>query len=64
MENVISKVIHRKRITQGDLAAMVDVRREYINRIINSKITPSVTLGIRIAQVLEVPVEYLFILEE
>jgi DNA-binding XRE family transcriptional regulator len=48
-------------MTQGDLARMVGVKREYLNRIINCKITPAVSLGIRIARALEMPVEELFI---
>jgi putative transcriptional regulator len=64
VKNNISLIISQKRLSQGDLAEMVGVRREYINRIINRKITPSVDLGMRIAGALEVPVERLFILGE
>jgi DNA-binding XRE family transcriptional regulator len=49
-------------MTQADLAKMVGVKREYINRIINCKVTPTVPLGMRIAQALEVPMEDLFVL--
>jgi putative transcriptional regulator len=62
LDNNIHRVIREKNMTQGDLAQMVGVRREYLNRIINRKITPTVPLGIRIARALEVPVEELFIL--
>ncbi len=64
MDNNIIKVIRRKNITQTDLAKMVGVRREYINRIINRKITPGIPLGMRIAKALEVSVEDLFILKK
>ena len=50
-------------MTQTDLAQLVGVRREYINRIIHRKITPTVPLGIRIANALDVPLEELFILD-
>lgn len=62
MNNNINQVIRRKKMTQADLAKMVGVKREYINRIINCKVTPTVPLGMRIAQALEVPMEDLFVL--
>jgi putative transcriptional regulator len=63
MENNIYKVIRQKNMTQADLARMVGVKREYINRIINRKITPTIPLGLRIANALRVPVEELFFVE-
>ena len=63
MDNNIYRVIVRKNMTQADLAKKVGVKREYINRIINRKITPTVPLGMRIANALEVPMEDLFIIE-
>jgi transcriptional regulator with XRE-family HTH domain len=36
-------------MTQTKLAKKVGIKREYINRIINSKVTPTVPLGMRIA---------------
>lgn len=50
-------------MTQGDLAQMVGVKREYINRIINRKVTPTIPLGIRIAKALEVSIEDLFFID-
>ncbi len=64
MDNNIYKVIQGKNITQNDLAKMVGVRREYINRIIHRKITPTVSLALRIAKALKMPVEDLFIIEQ
>ena len=64
MNNNIHKVIQEKNMTQGDLAQKVGIRREYVNRIINCKITPSVPLGIRIARALDLTVEDLFILNQ
>ena len=63
MENNINEVICEKEMTQGDLAQKVGIRREYMNRIINSRITPTVPLGIRIARALEMSVEDLFVLD-
>lgn len=64
MINTISQVIREKRMSQAELARLVGVKREYINRIIHQKITPTVPLGIRIADALGVSVEDLFILDE
>jgi DNA-binding XRE family transcriptional regulator len=64
MINIISQVIREKRITQAELARLVGVKREYINRIVHQKITPTIPLGMRIAGALGVSVEDLFILEE
>jgi len=61
MENNINRVIRQKKMTQVMLANMVGVKREYLNRIINKKITPTVPLGMRIAKSLDVLMEELFI---
>lgn len=63
MDNNIGKILGKRDWTQAALANMVGVKREYINRIINRKVTPTVPLGMRIAKALEVPMEDLFILE-
>jgi DNA-binding XRE family transcriptional regulator len=63
MDNRISQVIHQKEMTQGELARKVGVKREYINRIIHSKVTPTVPLGMRIANALEMSIEDLFVLK-
>ena len=63
MENNIYQAITDRNMTQGDLAQKVGVRREYINRIINQKITPSVPLGMRIAHALGLPMEAVFIVK-
>jgi len=62
MDNNIYQTIRERNMTQGDLAMMVGVKREYINRIINRKVTPTVPLGMRIAKALKVPMEDLFII--
>jgi putative transcriptional regulator len=63
MNNNIYRIILQKEMTQGRLAEMVGVKREYLNRIINRKVTPTVPLGLRIAKVLEVAMEDLFFIE-
>ncbi len=57
MDNNIKKVIYQKKMTQAELARMVGVKREYMNRIINRRVTPTITLGLRIAHALKMPVE-------
>ncbi len=61
MDNNIYRIIRQKNMTQADLAVMVGVKREYMNRIINRKVTPTVPLGMRIARALELPMEELFV---
>ncbi len=61
MDNNIYRIIRQKNMTQANLASMVGIKREYINRIINRKVTPTVPLGMRIARALDVPMEDLFV---
>jgi len=63
MNNNICRMIHAKNMTQANLAEKVGIKREYLNRIINSKVNPTVPLGMRIARALEVPMEEVFIIE-
>ncbi len=63
MKNKIGRIIREKNITHDDLAKVIGVNREYINLIINRKITPTVILGARIADALGVPMEELFIFD-
>jgi len=62
MDNNIYRVILEKNMTQAELARKIGVKREYINRIINRKVTPTIPLGMRIANALEMPMEDLFFL--
>ncbi len=64
MENNIYQKIRERNMTQQNLADRVGIRREYINRIINCKITTTIPLGIRIARALGMLVEDLFIIEQ
>lgn len=64
MDNNIYRIILDRNMTQADLAKMVGVNREYMNRIINRRITPTVPLGLRIAHALELPMEELFLIEQ
>ena len=63
MDNNIYKMIRQKNITQSELALIVGIEQTYLNLIINRKITPTAPLMMRIADALEVPMEYLFLVE-
>lgn len=63
MDNNISKILHDLEWTQEVLAEMVGVKRAYINRIINNKITPTIPLGIKITRALNSTIEEVFILK-
>jgi len=52
-----------KNITQGDLAAEVNVSRQTINSIESNKYVPSTVLALKIARVFGKPVEEIFTLE-
>jgi putative transcriptional regulator len=63
VKNNIQKIIDDIGWNQPKLASLVGVKREYINRIINNHITPTIPLGIRIAKALGRTVEDVFILD-
>ncbi len=47
-------------MTQADLAGMVGIKREYLNKIINSHVTPTVVLAMKISRSLNTRVEEVF----
>ncbi len=53
-----------RNLTQADLAALVGVSRKTINTVENGVFIPSTVLALRLAQVLQIPVETLFQLPE
>ena len=63
MENRIRQILHQKNMTQAELAQKVGIKREYLNRIINGKVTPTIPLGLRIAKALHMTADDLFIIE-
>ncbi len=58
--NKISKYLEKHDMNQEELANLVDVKREYINRIIHAKIQPTIGLAMRIAKTLDATVEELW----
>lgn len=63
MKNNIKKIRKELGIRQEDLANLVGSTRQTIIAIENDKYNPSLELAMRLAQVLNTPVEDLFILE-
>ena len=49
-----------KNISQSDLADLLDVRQDYISRIENGQLAPSVYTALRLAEILDETVESLF----
>jgi DNA-binding XRE family transcriptional regulator len=59
--NNIGQALLSMNMTQAELARRVGVKREYMNRIINRRIVPSVSLALRICGVLGKKVEDIFL---
>jgi putative transcriptional regulator len=57
----IQRAIHD--LTQADLAEKIGVSRQIINAIEKNKYVPSTVLALKLAQLFNVPVEDIFILE-
>ena len=58
MEVKIARI--RKKIKQQDFAEMVGISREYLRQIENDTANPTRSIMIKIAEILDVPVEKLF----
>lgn len=61
ISNNIYDLLASQSMTQAELGRKVGVKREYINRLLNGKIHPSVGLGLKIATALNCKVEDVFI---
>lgn len=59
-DNDIISALHIKGMNQGQLSKKVGVRREYINRIANKKVQPTIGLALKIADALDVEARKLF----
>lgn len=64
MKNLIKVERARHNITQAELADRVQVSRQTINSIEMQRFTPSAVLALKIAKVLEISTDSLFMLEE
>lgn len=63
MKNEIRVFRAKRRITQDELAAKLDVSRQTLSAIENNKYFPSLELALKIAKVFECTVDELFSLD-
>ncbi|MFB0564309.1 MAG: helix-turn-helix transcriptional regulator [Candidatus Aminicenantaceae bacterium] len=64
LKNTLKVQRAKKDLTQEQLAQMVGVTRKTINTVEKGKYVPSTYLALKLAKVLEVPVEELFQIRE
>lgn len=64
MKNRIRELRKSLGYRQEDLAVMLGVTRQTINAIENNKYNPTLELGMRLARLLGISVEELFLLED
>lgn len=64
MKNYLKEERIKKQLTQAQLAEMVNVSRQTIISIENSRYIPSVLLSLKLAKALEKKVEGIFEIEE
>ena len=64
LKNELKTLRQLTQITQSQLAELVGVSRKTINTVENGVFIPSTLLALQIAEVLKVPVEQIFSLED
>ena len=64
VSNRLREVRDERRWTQAELATRVGVSRQTINSIETGRFEPSLSLALKLALLIEVPVEALFSLRE
>lgn len=64
MKNNLHVLRAERRLSQEDLAKLLDVSRQTINAIEREKYDPSLPLALKIAKVFDKKVEEIFFLEE
>lgn len=64
MKNTLHILRAERRLSQDDLAKLVDVSRQTINAIEREKYDPSLPLALKIAKVFQKRVEEIFFLEK
>ncbi len=64
MKNRIKELRKNQNLRQEDIAARLQVSRQTINAIENNKYNPTLELAMKLAKLLDTPVEEIFILEE
>lgn len=64
LDNKIKHLLEIKKLNQSDLSKLTGISRQNISDIIQNKLKPGVDFAIKIAKILDVPVEEVFILDE
>ncbi|MBX3009654.1 MAG: helix-turn-helix transcriptional regulator [Melioribacteraceae bacterium] len=64
MKNILHVMRAERRLSQDDLAKLLEVSRQTINAIEREKYDPSLPLALKIAKVFNRKVEEIFFLEE
>ncbi|MCL4549306.1 MAG: helix-turn-helix transcriptional regulator [Bacteroidetes bacterium] len=64
MKNILHVLRAEKRLSQDDLAKLLDVSRQTINAIEREKYDPSLPLALKIAKIFEKKVEEIFFPEK
>jgi putative transcriptional regulator len=64
VKNRIKELRKNLGLRQEDMASQLGVTRQTINAIENNKYNPTLDLAMKIAKLLELPVESVFLLEE
>ena len=64
MKNNLRDLRHQLSLTQEDLASQLKVSRQTIISIESGRYNPSLELAFKIARLLKVPIEKIFIYEE
>jgi len=63
LKNIVKELRTQKDMSQGKLAELVGVTRQTIISLEKGSYVPSLLLAMRISEVLEVPIETIFIKE-
>jgi putative transcriptional regulator len=64
LDNHIAKLRSRRKISQQELADIINVSRKTISTVETGRFTPSVVIALKLARYFEVPVEKVFELED
>lgn len=64
MKNNVKRLRKKKKMTQLELAETLEVSRQTVNSIENSRYDPSLTLAFKISEAFELPIEEIFIKEK
>lgn len=63
MKNRVKELRKARGLRQEDVAALLGVSRQTVNAVENDKYDPTLALDMKLARLLETPVEELFTLE-